>query len=540
MKITQRILSALLIMVMVCALIPVSISADVIQFTPTNGTAADIAGIPDDATRLTYLSDAALTTKEYNAANGSNANAKNDAEWDGETIWFFHGSDAPGFNTVFNPNSGGVCYVPDANGTPVKADTVGKVNTKVYLGTEAIEYPKVLGVNAGKNADSYQVFLNNNSQYFYAVAGNNGANSTKGVDSITFEVWGSNDTSTFVRSTARENFTLLASTDVKGFQVAEFNVDISGYKVIWLNVKYNGTAGSGRYGAWGNACFYSLPAVEVDANPETNIRFGSALSLLTRWNKGAFAGVTGAQVTFKGEAVDATYTPDNTHYNVEYPGVAGKEMTEQVTVSLLNGQETVTTVTASVRDHALEYLATGSNAYYKTAMYHMLQFGAAAQNYFQYNTGAMANAGLADYASNAMTGEVSSEDVAERKVISGEAECFYGTNLRLEDRINLMFYFENLPAGATAQITVGDVTVTKTVKALENGLYMVEMDELAVADYKETVICTIYDGEAEVISVQDSVAGYAFRAQTKGGKLAAVCAELLKYAESVKVYLENK
>ena len=413
----------------------------------------------------------------------------------------------------------------------------------IYLGANAQYYAKGLGVFAGSKKYAVDDTIDNWLTYavptgaasFGAVVGVNGQNATNAkYGPIRFEVWGGNSVD--------GEFTMLDAAEVSTYETYEFDVNIAGYKYIKLVHKQAETAteaGGNLECVWANAAIYTV-AEEPDTTPETNIRFGSALSLLTRWNKGAFTGVTGAQVTFKGEAVNATYTPDNTHYNVEYPGVAGKEMTEQVTVSLLNGQETVTTVTASVRDHALEYLATGSNAYYKTAMYHMLQFGAAAQNYFQYNTGAMANVGLADYESNAMTGEVSSEDVAERKVISGEAKCFYGTNLRLEDRINLMFYFEKLPAGATAKITVNGETVTKAVKALENGLYMVEMDELAVADYKETVICTIYDGEAEVISVQDSVAGYAFRAQTKGGKLAAVCAELLEYAEAVTRYLRSK
>ena len=276
MKLTSKILCALLVLTMVFAMFSVSASAAATTITPTNGTAADITGIPTDATKLTYLSDAALDTKEYIANNGgkdahggSNA-AKKNAVWDGENLWFIYGADGPGYNTVFNTPSG-KCYVPGADGTPVLASTVGKDDAKVYLGTDSIEYAKVFGVNAGnESTDRMQIFMNNNSQYFYAVAGNNGANSTAGSVAVTFEVWGSKAESYDSGKHDDAAFELLATADVKGFQVAEFNVDISEYKMVWLNVKYNGAASGGRYGAWGNACFYSMPgATPAPENPKT-------------------------------------------------------------------------------------------------------------------------------------------------------------------------------------------------------------------------------------------------------------------------------
>ena len=272
MKLTSKILCALLVLTMVFAMFSVSASAAATTITPTNGTAADITGIPTDATKLTYLSDAALATKEYNAAHpelGQTGAAKKDAVWDGQTLWFVYGNDGPGYNGVF---AGGKCYVPGADGTPVLAETVGKDNSKCYLGKDAIEYEKAFGVNAGnEGADRKQIFLNNNSQYFYAVAGNNGANSTAGSASVTFEVWGSKAESYDSGKHDDAAFELLATADVKGFQVAEFNVDISEYKMVWLNVKYNGVASNGgRYGAWGNACFYSMPgATPAPENPKT-------------------------------------------------------------------------------------------------------------------------------------------------------------------------------------------------------------------------------------------------------------------------------
>lgn len=743
MKTTQRILSALLIMIMVLAMVPVSVptvkAVEVQTITPTNGAASDIVGFPANTTSVSYLSDAGTTVSN---------------KWDGEAVHLAgrtDGSWKP--DATFN---NAACYTF----TDCVRNEATKTDKKIYLGGYGTAYSKGLGVNAGKsNADYKLIYTNDNSHYFYAVAGNNGANATAGTQSVTFQVYGA----TAGAHGATVKYTLLAEATVKGCEVAEFLVDITGYKLIWLNTKYSGSESSGRYCAWGNASFvkvqggipanstnvqylsdmtpvasrakklsgsdyvdladayrvnspyfvssitqyvfvngvrtgskgagletsstqqsnylgynhtkyekslgvfaglseekaaategfdvsqelpnwlvYAVPAnatnfYAVAGNNGTNttkpdfpvrfevyatksdsldnaeweklsgsvvsewetaefcvdvsgykyvklshqgvagpqgtgaggnlecvwgnasfltlpgepsegtVRFDSALSLLARWENSIFANVTSpAKVvsTFKNSTVKSTITADGSYVTVEVPGIAGKEMTEAVSMYLLSDRDYVRTakITATVRDHGLEYLANGSNAAYKTAVYHMLQFGAAAQNYFHYNTENLANAGLEEYASSAMTGEVSKEGVVERAATVG-AEFFYGTNLRLEDRINLMFYFQNLPEGCTVEFAWGDadpVTATLQESGVE-GVMMAELTKLAVADYKAAVTCTVKDAEGNVIvSAQDSVAGYAFRAVEKNTNSKNVCAELLKYAESVKVYLENK
>ena len=737
MKTTSRILCALLCLIMVFGMIPAGVSATGIAVTEingnvTNGATEDIIGFPASTTSVSYLSDAGTTVSN---------------EWDGEAVHLAartDGSWKP--DATFN---NAACYTF----TDCVRDEATKTDKKIYLGGYGMAYSKGLGVNAGKsNADYKLIYTNNNSHYFYAVGGNNGANATAGTESVTFQVYGA----TAIAHGGSVAYELLAEATVKGCEVAEFLVDITGYKLIWLNTKYSGSESSGRYCAWGNASFikvqdgipangtnvqylsdmtpaatksntlsgstysestvayradspyfvssiaqwvfvkgvktgskgagletssteqsiylgydhikytkglgvwaglseekasasgvtgvelpnwlvYAVPAnatnfyavagnngnnsagaypvrfevygtksasvdgaewvnlgsstvsgwqtaefcvdisdytyiklthqgvanasgagaggnlecawgnasfLTLPAPTESTVRFDSALSLLARWENSVFAGVSApAKVvcTYKNNSVSTTFTAGSDYYTVEVPGIAGKEMTEAVSMYLLSEKNHVRTaaVSATVRDHALKYLAEGTNAAYKTALYHMLQFGAAAQNYFKYNTENLANAGLSAYASNAMTGEVSKDGVVERAATVG-AEYFYATNLRLEDRINLIFYFQNLPEGCTAEFTWNDgEPVTKTITATGmDGVMMVELNELAVADYKAAVTCTIKDAEGNVVvSAQDSVAGYAFRAVENSSNSKNVCAELLKYAASVDAYL---
>ena len=513
MKITQRILSALLIMVMVCAYIPMSAAATdsvtEIKGNVTNGAPSDIQGFPYNATDISYLSD---------------AKTEKNTGYDG-TLKLVALTAAPTLDVPFSN-----CYKfssPDADATDAGKATI-------YLGGYGTAYAKGLGANAGNtNADWKLIYTNNDSQYFYAVAGNNGANSTKNTGGVTFQVYGA----TASGHSAAVTYTKLAEATVTGCQVAEFLVDISGYKLVWLNTIYNGTAGSGRYGAWGNASF-----LKVGEEPKTNVAFESALSVVTGWNTASFT-KTPAKVyyTYKNETTSTTV---NTQFEGFYAGVlegvAAKEMSEKVSMYLADasGNPVTGTISNSIRDYAIKYLTSGSLPEYKAVAGSMLDYGAAVQNYFQYNTENPANADAPAYEG------LNYEDfIGEIKDVRQGSDKFYATNLRLEDEINLMFYFQDLPENCTVSFDWNGVeTVIGTLVATNmDGVMMAELTELPIGDYRETVTCTVKDAEGNVVATgQDSVASYALRALSKSDKRAKVCEELLEYAESVTRYLRTK
>ncbi|MBO5322992.1 MAG: NPCBM/NEW2 domain-containing protein, partial [Oscillospiraceae bacterium] len=169
---------------------------------------------------------------------------------------------------------------------------------KLYLGGYATLFEKGLGVHPSAlgAADRSVVYATNGADYFYAVAGVNGSNSSDPKNGsleayLDFEVWGSTSD-----DPARNNaYVLLAKAEkVSDWYTAEFNVDVSGYNYVKLVVKMNedtkviksGTGtNSGCAAAWGDACVYSITAPVQDkevsfagkAENATNIQWLSDL-----------------------------------------------------------------------------------------------------------------------------------------------------------------------------------------------------------------------------------------------------------------------
>ena len=252
MKTTSKILCALLVLTMVFAMFSVSASAEAVQIATTDGNPTDIVGIPAGAT-VTYLSDVADALVDYRTL------LKGAAPIDNE------GNEIP----VRNNES----YYLNSCTTYIFAEgiRVGAENDKeIRLGYNGTLYEKGLGVWAGsKKADmapkenylTYSVAAG--ATKFYAVTGNNGNNSTRQYGPIRFELWGGN---------AKDGeFTLLAYAECLNHQVAEFNVDITGYSFIKL-VQYQAEsateAGGDLNALWANAAFYA-PAATGGETPST-------------------------------------------------------------------------------------------------------------------------------------------------------------------------------------------------------------------------------------------------------------------------------
>ncbi|MBQ9968058.1 MAG: Ig-like domain-containing protein, partial [Oscillospiraceae bacterium] len=101
-----------------------------------------------------------------------------------------------------------------------------------------------------------------------------------------------------------------------------------------------------------------------------------------------------ALITHKGETVEASFAKYNNTYSFVSQSVAAKEMADAIEVVVVDadGNEVSEVYTASVRDYAMKALtAASSSAEVKTMVVDMLNYGAAAQTYFEYNEADLAN-----------------------------------------------------------------------------------------------------------------------------------------------------
>ena len=171
--------------------------------------------------------------------------------------------------------------------------------------------------------------------------------------------------------------------------------------------------------------------------------------------------------------------------------------------------------TTSVRTYAMNLLNKDStNAKTKKLLVDMLNYGAAAQNNFSYNTSDPANANLTDAQKELATGAVSCTDGRVK------GTNYYGSSLSLEGRILLNLYFRNVTSDMYAVISFtdfdGDVQSLNVpfaeFKKLSGSTYAVVVDDIVLAESFNLVTVTVYNADGTVHgTATDSVESYIAR-----------------------------
>jgi len=193
----------------------------------------------------------------------------------------------------------------------------------------------------------------------------------------------------------------------------------------------------------------------------------------------------------------------------------------------------------SVRAYAMRMLAKETNEI-KAALYvEMLNYGAAAQEYFDYDEKDLANEDLTDEQKAGLIDLTLSSKVAE-------GEGYAGMNLQLESSIIVNFFFKTIPEDHDDMYAIvtyvdhyGDrqtFTVEGENFGLHNGLWYVSVNKLVVADCSELVTVKVYDGNNdEFANVVDSMENYIGRMSAKDPLYEAI----MRFAISARSYLHS-
>ena len=193
--------------------------------------------------------------------------------------------------------------------------------------------------------------------------------------------------------------------------------------------------------------------------------------------------------------------------------IAAKEMTDDLTVVIYNDKdEQVSKVwNDSIEDYAVRILTTSNDTELITALVDMLNYGAAAQNHFGYNTGDLANARIDAYQKYASQ----SVEYTDKRVAG---DNYAGSTVIAENSLMLTLYFRNITTDMTAKVTYTDhygtakeITVSGKDFIKNGKLYGIATD-LAVADGRQMVTCEIIDANGNVAaSATDSIESYVAR-----------------------------
>ncbi|MBQ8248950.1 MAG: metallophosphoesterase [Clostridia bacterium] len=230
-----------------------------------------------------------------------------------------------------------------------------------------------------------------------------------------------------------------------------------------------------------------------------------------------------------------------TIYTAKFTGMAAKQMNDVVSAVICNadGQALTNEKSDSIETYAVRMLNgnAANNAKLRAVYVDMLNYGAAAQEQFDYDVENLANRNLT--ASHQAWATAFVETTDNRVKGTGYA----GSTLTLAGEIQLDLVFTNTAVGSDYSKLYAVATYTdhygnsKEVRIegadfikYSSTLCQVSITGMAVADFRSVVSCTVYNADgAAVANASDSVESYASR---NAASLGATVDTIVKFGES--------
>lgn len=221
---------------------------------------------------------------------------------------------------------------------------------------------------------------------------------------------------------------------------------------------------------------------------------------------------------------------NETYVRFCYDGIAAKEMTDSVTVTVYSadGKPLSSAYTDSVQGYAMRMIRKGSSsAALKTALVDMLNYGAAAQTHFGFNTSSLANALIESEGYSSLA----TKETPVCTKITGNPDTFYAGSVSVKNNLTFTFCFSGIDPDKIATATYTDhygknKTPSGTFYTLtdENGVtvtnggqtvYGVDIEDIAIADGRQKITCTVTDVSGNEIQAISSVESYLAYAMEK-------------------------
>lgn len=187
--------------------------------------------------------------------------------------------------------------------------------------------------------------------------------------------------------------------------------------------------------------------------------------------------------------------------------VSAAQMNDYIVVMVMNGADIGSTATYSVRQYCDTILADSSQSEYHALVKEMLNYGAMAQIYFDYDADNLANNGITHVA-NADVPE-STEDMSIGGRINGLN--FYGASLVYRDRVAVRYYFAGDVIGCT--FSANGYTYTPIAK---DAMYYIEIPDILPQNLDQQITLTVTDTEGNTLTVSYGPMNYIVRMNAKG------------------------
>ena len=187
--------------------------------------------------------------------------------------------------------------------------------------------------------------------------------------------------------------------------------------------------------------------------------------------------------------------------------ISAAQMNDFITVMVMNGREIGCNNTYTAREYCDTILADSTYSRYHPVVKEMLNYGAMAQIYFDYDTEYLANDGITGGAAKDVPG--ATEDLTVSDQISNLN--FYGASLVYRDRIAVRYYFAGDVSGCT--FTANGNTYTPVAK---DGMHYVEIADILPQNLDQQITLTVTDANGNTLTAAYSPMNYIVRMNEKG------------------------
>ena len=187
--------------------------------------------------------------------------------------------------------------------------------------------------------------------------------------------------------------------------------------------------------------------------------------------------------------------------------LAATQMSDKISVQIIHGEDKGEIFTYTVREYCDTILSKDEYSAYHALVKEMLNYGAMAQMYFNYDVQNLANAGMTGAAAVAVP--ETAKDMAVTDKLS--ALNFYGASLVYRDKIALRYYFTGDVTGLT--FTANGKTYEPVAK---DGMHYVEIADILPQNVDQQITLTVTDANGNILAVTYGPMNYIVRMNVKG------------------------
>lgn len=251
-------------------------------------------------------------------------------------------------------------------------------------------------------------------------------------------------------------------------------------------------------------CLASVDSWGLVLSDDLSVKFKIYVDASISANAKIHISMNGFTTTYETKALTAV----GENYYYASVNVAAAQMGDTIAVHITNDTDSSEIKTYSVLEYATKMLADEKQSKYHALLKEMLNYGAAAQTFFDYKTDALVNENIED--AGAVTVPAAA---AQNMTFTGSAEgiSYYGASLVYREKLAVRFYFEGNVEGVVFASAGNPCDAVS-----KNNMYYAEVGGILPQNLDQSITLTATDAAGNTFKVIYSPMNYIVRMYAKG------------------------